>query len=843
MASLTDNIGTVNSGKPIINPGPADPSILGAIADFGSQVVPGLARLGEAREAARAESALDETAGRLHEIMLGANNATNPETAATEYVSSGPAPFDSELAGSGIPSDVVSATRDLERARAGVAQGRLSPGALNLQIERMTTELFTQFPDQRNEIATYISARGFDHYLYRAAKADTAMYQAEQETQINSIQTQFDYAARLGLVTNANGLEEGAAIGRRAMAAQAQRDAANAAAQAALENRKLTLEERRAALGTAETDLQSSIIAQVSTNIVPLVDQIGLAISAAGTDTERQTQLSAFQTRTRAALVTQQTRAIAEVSAAGGDPKGVTDFFTQQITALDSLFTSSFEQNGRALKNIEAGFGISAAQALPTYHSMVQALGQGAVNAMLADPSGTIKLPEAVMNSIKSEMVNFNPADPRGAVTMARMIGYLRREQGLQDLSGEEAAQFVQTNATAVRANQTSLLAGDSGAARPYLNSLVNLTEAIVELPPTATSIGSLRVATGLHATPEGRRAMTEAIKADPEYGLAALTASRNAAAKTLSVAQNMSGDEGGYRTRYDPAQGKYVTTPPTRADYNAFVRRSQRTVMRPGPSGPEQVQVSTVPPYEQFIRNVPAAIRERETVLNANLAHLVETRQYDPAFANMTPRQTRALLIEGQMPSTGAPGADSPDADAAFETMIQGLDTQLQGLITNTTSRPVPTPRATGPIGERARSAVTVIEGGGFPRVAAAGIVGHLMTESRLDTGARNPGDGRDGSDSIGIAQWNAERARGLQQFAAGRDVNDINVQLEYLMNELNTTEKDVGDRLKSAGSVDEAAAIMMDFLRPAGWRRGRPEGVPSWEERRRNARSLVSG
>ena len=716
MASLTDQIGTVNSGKPIINPGPADPGILGALADFGSQLVPGLARMGEARQQARAASALDEAAGRGHDIMSGYAAATAADTPTPEFVQSGPVAFDSELAGSGIPSDVESSARDLQRAQSAVRQGRVSQGTLDLQIERMTSELFQKYPDQRAEISSFLQGKGFDHYMYRAARQEKAYYEAEQETQINAVQTQFNFAASAGLVTNDTPLQQGARIGREAMAAQARLAAAKQAADDARADRTLDAAERDSRLEVAGKDAQTAIIAQVSTAIVPLVDQISLAVSAAGTDTERQTALSEFQVRTRASLTAQKARAIAEVSSMGQDSKGVADFFDAQIDSLDSLFTSSFEQNGRALKNIEAGFGITAAQALPAYNTMVRALGQGAVNAMLADPSGTIKLPEEVMNSLKSEMVNFNPADPRGAVSLARMIGYLRREQGLEDLDGATAAQFVQTNATAHQANQRAILAGDMGATSPYLNSLVNTTEAIVELPPTATSIESLRVATGLHATPEARRAMTAAIRQDPEYGLAALTASRNASAKTLSVAQGMPGEEGGYRTRYDSAQGKYVTTPPTRADYNAFARRSMRTVMRPGPSGPEQVQVSTVPPYEQFIRNVPASIRNRETVLNANLAHLVETREYDPAFSGMTARQTRDLLIEGRMPSTGATGgADAPNADAAFDTMIQGLDTQLQNLIVGTTSRPVPVPR-----GQLQQMVATEAEKLGVPRDVA---------------------------------------------------------------------------------------------------------------------------
>ncbi|TIX76327.1 MAG: hypothetical protein E5V24_30020, partial [Mesorhizobium sp.] len=45
-----------------------------------------------------------------------------------------------------------------------------------------------------------------------------------------------------------------------------------------------------------------------------------------------------------------------------------------------------------------------------------------------------------------------------------------------------------------------------------------------------------------------------------------------------------------------------------------------------------------------------------------------------------------------------------------------------------------------------------------------ASGLVGQFAQESGFDTNARNPGDGNDGSDSIGLAQWNGKRATALK-------------------------------------------------------------------------------
>lgn len=71
---------------------------------------------------------------------------------------------------------------------------------------------------------------------------------------------------------------------------------------------------------------------------------------------------------------------------------------------------------------------------------------------------------------------------------------------------------------------------------------------------------------------------------------------------------------------------------------------------------------------------------------------------------------------------------------------------------------------------GERTKQAYDFFTKQGWSPVAAAGIVGGLVHESGLKTTALNPGDGSDGSDSIGVAQWNSGRAAALKAFATAR-------------------------------------------------------------------------
>lgn len=95
-----------------------------------------------------------------------------------------------------------------------------------------------------------------------------------------------------------------------------------------------------------------------------------------------------------------------------------------------------------------------------------------------------------------------------------------------------------------------------------------------------------------------------------------------------------------------------------------------------------------------------------------------------------------------------------------------------------------------------------------------AAGIVGNLIQESNLNTSIKG-----DGGKSFGIAQWNGDRRKGLQNFAKerGTDISDLNTQLEYVWKELNSTHKNALDEILQSKNSDEATvAFMRKFEKP---------------------------
>ncbi len=83
----------------------------------------------------------------------------------------------------------------------------------------------------------------------------------------------------------------------------------------------------------------------------------------------------------------------------------------------------------------------------------------------------------------------------------------------------------------------------------------------------------------------------------------------------------------------------------------------------------------------------------------------------------------------------------------------------------------------------DRARQGFDFFVGRGYSPEAAGGIMGNFFRESRLNPTAVNPGDGSDGSDSIGLGQWNQDRAQNLMRFARANSLNprEFDTQLRF--------------------------------------------------------------
>ena len=101
-----------------------------------------------------------------------------------------------------------------------------------------------------------------------------------------------------------------------------------------------------------------------------------------------------------------------------------------------------------------------------------------------------------------------------------------------------------------------------------------------------------------------------------------------------------------------------------------------------------------------------------------------------------------------------------------------------------------------------------------GLTKNQAKGIYGNIMQES----GGKHNIVSRDGHNSYGLAQWTGTRkARLFSKYGTNPTVNQ---QLEYLWDELNSTEKNALNTLRNTTTVADATKVFMQkFERPANW------------------------
>lgn len=108
-----------------------------------------------------------------------------------------------------------------------------------------------------------------------------------------------------------------------------------------------------------------------------------------------------------------------------------------------------------------------------------------------------------------------------------------------------------------------------------------------------------------------------------------------------------------------------------------------------------------------------------------------------------------------------------------------------------------------------------------GLPEHVADGFIMNFQDESGLNPGINEVNPLVPGSrGGFGLAQWTGPRRVALEEFAAARgvDVSDPNVQLDFLMSELQGPESRAAQSIMAAPDAGSAAAaIARDFLRPA--------------------------
>lgn len=123
-----------------------------------------------------------------------------------------------------------------------------------------------------------------------------------------------------------------------------------------------------------------------------------------------------------------------------------------------------------------------------------------------------------------------------------------------------------------------------------------------------------------------------------------------------------------------------------------------------------------------------------------------------------------------------------------------------------------------------------------GFSDLAASSAIGNGQQESSWNLNARNKGDGRDGSDSVGVFQWNGDRAKGLVNYGkqTGRDPYDIDNQLDYYAwEQTHGGEQRAGNMMKNASTLNDAVAGGISYERPQGFSWDNPSAGHGYDNR----------
>lgn len=119
------------------------------------------------------------------------------------------------------------------------------------------------------------------------------------------------------------------------------------------------------------------------------------------------------------------------------------------------------------------------------------------------------------------------------------------------------------------------------------------------------------------------------------------------------------------------------------------------------------------------------------------------------------------------------------------------------------------------------------LVQRGLAPHVADAFVM-NFQDESGLNPGIEEHVANVHGTKGFGLAQWTGPRRDALTQFAQsqGRPVSDVDTQLDFLMTELQGSEKGAAQSILGAQDTGSAAAAIVNrFLRPAEQHRARRE------------------
>lgn len=185
---------------------------------------------------------------------------------------------------------------------------------------------------------------------------------------------------------------------------------------------------------------------------------------------------------------------------------------------------------------------------------------------------------------------------------------------------------------------------------------------------------------------------------------------------------------------------------------------------------------------------------------------------------------------IQDNMPSSEGLNVDALNQKVATLNLLGEFGKEVQGAIgmlntdtkaTNSRTSPRGGPRGRGRGRVDPQDVISGLQSRDIPSHIAEGFAMNIADESGFDTGINEANPIVEGSrGGFGLIQWTGPRRRALEAFAVeqGKPVDDLDMQLDFLVQELGGTESAAWKRISAASTKEEAAALILnEFLRPA--------------------------
>lgn len=225
----------------------------------------------------------------------------------------------------------------------------------------------------------------------------------------------------------------------------------------------------------------------------------------------------------------------------------------------------------------------------------------------------------------------------------------------------------------------------------------------------------------------------------------------------------------------------------------------------------------------------IQRALQQREDALQANKDRMRQAeRAEDRAWQTQDRAESRGWAIEDRNTSRGWQIEDRDNARATELADRQGVADAIGDQFAPKDA-PAPAPKGgpapagyglAGPQDVASRMRRGLIERG-MPAHVAEGFVINGIDESGLDPSINEANPTVPGSrGGGGILQWTGPRRVALERYAASRGSvwNDPEMQMDFLMLELETTESGAAKKIMSTRNTSEAAiAIAESYLRPS--------------------------